>query len=94
MLIEFSGRPDYFGEAPQQLTVVGANNEPIASFPIDSAEPVLRRVPVTNTQMGAAELAELRFEVDRTFVPSDQAGGGPDGRTLGVRVYNVYIHAP
>jgi hypothetical protein len=91
LLLEFSGRPDMFPGAPQQLTIVGAGNEPIASFPIDSAEPVQRRVPLTSAQMGTADLAELRFEVDRTFVPAEQPGGGDDTRVLGVRVYNAHI---
>lgn len=91
LLIEYAGRPDSFGDAPQQVTVVGANNEPIATFPVDSAEPVQRRVPLTSAQMGTAELAEIRFEVDRTFVPAQQASGVQDDRVLGVRVFNLYI---
>jgi hypothetical protein len=91
MLIELAGRPDMFADGPQHLTIVGADNEPVASFPIESAAPVQRRVRLTSAQMGTADLAELRFEVDRTFVPAEQAGGGQDTRVLGVRVYNVHI---
>jgi hypothetical protein len=80
-----------FPDGPQQLSIVGAGGEPIASFPIDSADPVQRRVRVTSAQMGTADLAELRFEVDRTFVPAEHPGGGQDTRVLGARVYNVHI---
>jgi hypothetical protein len=91
LLIEYAGRPDMFPDGPQQLSIVGAGGEPIASFPIDSADPVQRRVRVTSAQMGTADLAELRFEVDRTFVPAEHPGGGQDTRVLGARVYNVHI---
>lgn len=91
ILFEFSGRPDLFPGSPQQLTILGANDQPIASFPVGSLDPVQRRVPVTSAQMGTADLAELRFEVDRTFVPSEVPGGGPDTRVLGIRVYNIHI---
>jgi hypothetical protein len=94
MLIEYSGRPDYFRETPQQVTVIGANNERVATFPIESREPVQRRVSLTSAQMGTAELTEIRFEVDRTFVPAQQASGGQDERVLGFRVFNLYLSVP
>jgi hypothetical protein len=94
LLIEYSGRPDYFGDAPQQVTLIGANDERVATFPVDSTEPVQRRVSLTRAQMGTAELAEIRFEVDRTFVPAQQASGGQDLRVLGVRIFNLYLSVP
>ncbi len=90
LLVEFGGRPDLFPQNVQQLSVIGANGETIATWPVDSLEPVMRRVRVTSAQMGTADLAELRLEVDRTFVPAD-VGAGSDFRELGVRVFNVHI---
>jgi hypothetical protein len=91
ILFEFAGRPDLFPGAPQLLTIVGANNEPIGSFPVESLDPVQRRIRVSSAQMGTADLAQLRFEVDRTFVPAEVPGGGQDTRALGIRVYNIHI---
>lgn len=90
LLVEFGGRPDLFPQAPQQLSVVGANGETIVTWPVDMSEPVMRRVGITSAQMGTADLAELRLEVDRTFVPVD-VGAGPDTRELGVRVFNMHV---
>jgi hypothetical protein len=91
VLLEYSGQPDLFPGNPQQITVVGANNAAIATFPADSFVPTLRRIPVTSAQLGTADLAELRIEVDRTFVPAETPTAGPDTRALGVRVYHLLI---
>ncbi len=91
LLIEFAGRPDAFGLTPQQVTIVGAGDAPIDRFAVESAGVVLRRVPVTAAQLGNADLAEVRLEVDRTFVPSQLGTGEHDPRTLGVRVYHVFV---
>lgn len=90
VLIEFGARPQAFADAPQQLSVIGANDELIATLPIDASEAVQQRFRVTAAQMGTGDLAELRFEVDKTFVPTEQ-GAGQDTRILGVRIYNVYV---
>ncbi len=90
VLVEFGARPQAFVDAPQQLSVIGANDELIAAFPVDASEAVQQRFRVTAAQMGTGDLAELRFEVDKTFVPAEQ-GGGQDTRILGVRIYNVYV---
>lgn len=90
LLVEFAGRPDLFPDTPQQLTVVDTAGQPIATFPVDSSATVQRRVRITSAQMGTGDLAELRFDVDRTFVPA-QVGAGPDTRELGVRIFNVHI---
>jgi hypothetical protein len=90
LLVELGGRPDLFGAEPQQLSVIGANGDTIAAWPVDSAEPVLHRVAVTSAQLGTADLAELRFEVDRSFVPAD-VGAGSDTRELGARIFNMFV---
>jgi hypothetical protein len=90
VLLEIGARPQVFADAPQHLSVIGANDEVVATFPVDAAEAVQHRFRVTGAQMGTGDLAELRFEVDKTFVPAEQ-GGGQDTRILGVRIYNVYV---
>lgn len=90
LLVELGGRPDVFGPELQHLSVVGANGDTIATWPVDSAEPVLHRVSVSSAQLGTADLAELRFEVDRSFVPAE-VGAGSDTRELGARVFNMHV---
>jgi hypothetical protein len=65
----------------------------VESFAADNGGAVLKRIPVTAAQLGEAEQAELRIEVDRTFVPSKQPAGGKDVRELGLRVYHAYVEA-
>lgn len=92
LLVEYAGRPNAF-DTPQQLTIVGTGNEPIATFPVDSDALVLRRIPVTSAQMGTGDMAELRLDVDRTFVPAELGTGERDTRALGIRVYNVFVES-
>ena len=71
--------------------MLASRHAPIDRFAVESAGVVLRRVPVTAAQLGNADLAEVRLEVDRTFVPSQLGTGEHDPRTLGVRVYHVFV---
>lgn len=91
LLIEYDGRPDLFGDTPQQLSILGPGGEPIASFPVDSADRLVRRIPVTSEQMGEDDAVELQLEVDRTFVPAEHGMNAGDDRELGIRVFNVYL---
>ena len=36
-------------------------------------------------------MAELRIDVDQTFVPAKLPGGSKDQRELGIRVYHAFI---
>jgi hypothetical protein len=91
LLLEYDGRPELFGDSPQQLRVLGPAAEPIAAFPVDASSRVLRRIPITREQMGEAETVELQLEVDRTFVPAEHGMNAGDDRELGIRVFNVYL---
>ena len=53
---------------------------------------LLRRIPLTATQLGSADMVELLIEVDKTFVPALLPGSdNKDPRELGVRVFHWYI---
>lgn len=93
LFIEYAANPDVFAGTPQVVTIVGADGQPIDSFAADSSDRVLRRIPVTAAQMGNAELAELRLDVDRTFVPAEHPGGGRDSRRLGIQVYHLFVQS-
>jgi hypothetical protein len=54
----------------------------------------LRKVKLPSVKMGNKTLAELRIDVDRSFVPAlASAWASDDTRELGVRVFHVYIDA-
>jgi hypothetical protein len=51
----------------------------------------LKKIPITAAQLGTGEMAELRIDVDQTFVPAKLPGGSKDYRELGIRVYHAFI---
>jgi hypothetical protein len=90
LYLEFDARTDVFTDRPQQVTVY-SGDQTVDTFPANAGVPTLRRIPITAAQLGQNEMAELRIEVDRTFVPAKLPAGGRDVRELGVRVYNVFV---
>lgn len=90
--LEFDARTDVFSDHPQQVTVY-SGSQVVETFPADNAGAVLKRIPVSAAQLGPNDQAELRIEVDRTFVPSKLPAGGKDVRELGLRVYHAYVEA-
>lgn len=90
LYLEFDARPDLFPEAPQQVNVA-IGDETVASFAADTAVPRLLRIPITAAQLGAAEMVDIRLELDRTFVPAKLPAGGRDARELGIRVYHAFV---
>jgi hypothetical protein len=90
--LEFDARTDVFSDHPQQITVY-SGSQVVESFTADNGGAVLKRIAVSAAQLGDAEQAELRVEVDRTFVPSKLPAGGKDVRELGLRVYHAYVEA-
>jgi hypothetical protein len=87
--LDYDGRPEVF-DRPQQLTVL-VNDQPMATWPVDSAETTLRRLPIPAAAFGPGDMTEIRLEVDRTFVPARLPAGGKDMRDLGIRVYHAYL---
>ena len=90
--LEFDARTDIFSDHPQQVTVY-SGSQVVDTFVADNAGAVLKRIPVSAAQLGPNDQAELRVEVDRTFVPSKLPAGGKDVRELGLRVYHAYVEA-
>jgi hypothetical protein len=90
LYLESDARIDLF-DKPQQVTI-WLGTEKIQTFAADNKLPVLHRMPVTAAQLGTGEMAEIRIEMDRTFVPAlVPAGGARDPRELGLRVYHVFV---
>lgn len=90
LYLDYDARPDVFPDAPQQVTV-SADHNAVETFAADSIDRTLRRIPISAEQLGTGDVAEVRLEVDRSFIPSELSGGGRDSRELGIRVYHKFI---
>ena len=74
-----------------QMVNVYLGSQSVASFAVDSVNPVLRRIPLRADQLGSVDMAELRIGVDRAFTPASMPGGGKDTRELGIRIYRLFV---
>jgi hypothetical protein len=90
LYLDYDARADVFGDHPQVVTVY-SGDQVVTTFPVDNTSETLRRIPITAAQLGTGEMAELRLEVDKTFVPAKLPNGGKDIRELGIRVYHVFV---
>lgn len=95
LFLEYDGRPDVF-PSPQQLAVK-VNDQVIQSLPVDGDQPVVRRIPISEAQLGEGDMAELSLDVDKSFVPAQLPEGNPghgrDSRELGIRVFHLFVAA-
>lgn len=91
LLLEFDARPDVFTDGPQHIRVFAAGPDPVATFTADSDDVRMERIPLTAAQLGTADMAEIRIETDKVFVPAELPTGGRDMRSLGIRVYNTFV---
>ena len=74
----------------QQIQVV-LGGQAIEEFTLDPNQRVLRRVQLPVAAIGEAEIAELQFRVDKTWIPAQvPAANNPDKRELGVRVFHAF----
>jgi len=90
--LECDTRSDLFPDKPQQVTVY-AGDSAVATFAVDRPGTILKKIPIATAQLGTGDMAELRIEVDRTFLPSKLPGGSSDPRELGIRVYHAFVEA-
>jgi hypothetical protein len=72
--------------------VVRIGDQVITTIPMSRAPARILKYPLTIAQLGASDMVEIRFTVDKTFVPALEASSeGGDGRELGVRFFHVSI---
>jgi hypothetical protein len=93
LYIEYDARTDVFSDKPQEVSIYSgfSGDQLIGKFVAKSSSISLERLPITAAQLGTNEMAELRIEVDRVFVPAKMPGGGRDARELGIRVYHAFV---
>ena len=78
--------------AEPQNVEVRVGSTVVDRFSLASGQSELRRIPVSASQLGTAEMAEMTVSVDKTFVPASVPSlGSTDSRELGIRVFRVFV---
>jgi hypothetical protein len=77
--------------AAQQMEV-RLGDQVLGVTPLSAGPALVKTIPISATQFGAADMVELRFVVDKTFVPALEPGGSTgDTRELGARVFHAFV---
>jgi hypothetical protein len=75
-----------------QQVQVSLNGQVMERFVMSPKQQVLRKIPLTATQLGPTDMVELQIEVDKTFVPALlPEAKSKDPRELGIRVFHAFI---
>ena len=90
LYLSLGGFEGWNGE-PRTLTI-SIGDRFVDRVEIVPSEDVLHKIPLDVSLLGDTGEIELRLEVDRVFVPTEQpASDNADIRALGVRVLGVYV---
>ena len=77
--------------AAQQVTAQ-IGDQTVATIPLKSTESPVLKFPVTAGQLGTGDMVEIKFTVDKTFVPALEASmKSSDPRELGARFFHVFV---
>lgn len=76
---------------PQDVQLV-LNGQPVDRFTLAPKQEHIQRTTLTAQQLGSADMAELRIQVDKTYVPASlPAANNRDPRELGIRVFHTFV---
>jgi hypothetical protein len=88
--LQLDGRREVFAD-PQRVAVK-MGSETLDSFEVSTGEPLIRKIPLTASQLGSGDMVDLLIEVDKTFVPASiPSAKTTDDRELGVRVFHAFV---
>jgi hypothetical protein len=73
--------------------VAQIGDQVIATIPLSTATGAqVLKFPVSAAQLGTGDMVEMKFIVDKTFVPAlDASMKNSDPRELGARFFHVFI---
>ncbi|HJU43592.1 MAG TPA: hypothetical protein VJ691_12280 [Vicinamibacterales bacterium] len=75
-----------------QNVAVQIGNQTIATIPLSANPAAVLKYPITAAQLGTADMVEIKFTADKTFVPALEASmKSNDPRELGARFFHVFI---
>ena len=90
LYLHYDGRPDLF-DPPQQVTI-SIGDQTIETFSIEARRDTLRRIPLTQSDLGSTDMVEVRIQLDKTFVPANRSdANSEDLRELGIRVFHAAV---
>ena len=75
-----------------QNIAVQIGNQTITTIPLSANPPSVLKYPISATQLGTADMVEIKFTADKTFVPAlESSMKSGDPRELGARFFHVFI---
>ena len=75
-----------------QNVAVQIGSQTIATIPLSSNAAGVLKYPITAAQLGTADMVEIKFTADKTFVPAlESSMKSGDPRELGARFFHVFI---
>lgn len=75
-----------------QNIAVQIGSQTIATIPLSANPPTVLKYPITAAQLGTADMVEIKFTADKTFVPALEASmKSGDPRELGARFFHVFV---
>jgi hypothetical protein len=73
---------------------VKLNGALVHEFDLTPKVQVLRKIPLTEAQLGSGEMDQIEIGVDKTFIPAAVRGSNSkDSRELGIRVFHAFVDA-
>lgn len=77
--------------AAQQVTVQ-IGDQAVTTIPLSATTSPVLNYPITAAQLGTADMVEMKFTADKTFVPALEASlKSSDPRELGARFFHVFV---
>ena len=90
LYLRADGRPDLVGG--EQGVSLQIGEQEVAQFTLETNEAELRKLPITQEQLGTGEMVVLNILVDGSFVPVERsATNAGDTRELGIRVFDIFV---
>jgi hypothetical protein len=76
---------------PQSVDLL-LNGQPVDRFTLSPRQEHIQRTTLSAAQLGKADMAEVRIQVDKTYVPALlPAAHSRDPRELGIRVFHAFV---
>jgi hypothetical protein len=80
------------GPNAAQNVTVSIGGQTITTIPLSSQPAQVQKFPISAAQLGTADMVEVKFTADKTFVPALEASmKSGDPRELGARFFHVFI---
>lgn len=80
------------GPTTAQTVTAQIGDQVVTTIPLVAANAPVLKFPITAAQLGAADMVEMKFTADKTFVPAlDSSMKSGDPRELGARFFHVFI---